>query len=51
MSTQHSSPLGTGPNCTTASTAADVLIEHETSDGQDAVWTDCLECRVGVTPA
>jgi hypothetical protein len=50
MSTQHASRLGTCPHCHTAITASHVLIEYETSDGQEAVWAECPECREVVDP-
>jgi hypothetical protein len=50
MSTQHATRLGVCPHCQTAINAADVLIEYETSDGHDALWADCPECREVVDP-
>ncbi|WP_449267253.1 DUF7837 family putative zinc-binding protein [Halanaeroarchaeum sulfurireducens] len=51
MSTQHASRLGTCPHCHTVITASHILIEYETSDGQEAVWAECHGCREVVDPA
>lgn len=49
MSTHHPA-LGTCPNCETAISAVDVLIEYETDDGPK-VYADCPGCRGVVHPA
>ncbi|MBP2251901.1 hypothetical protein J2754_002238 [Halarchaeum solikamskense] len=50
MSAQRSSPLGVCPHCHTDIAQAHVLIEYETSDGNDAVWTECPGCGDIVDP-
>lgn len=50
METQHTSQLGTCPHCNTDIRTVHVLIEYETSDGQEAVGAECPVCKDVVDP-
>lgn len=50
MATRHASRLGACPHCDTDISTVHVLIEYQTSDGQEAVWAECPECEDVIDP-
>jgi uncharacterized Zn finger protein len=48
--TMATDQLGTCPQCGHEIHEAWVLLEYETTEGEDGVWADCRECGTVVDP-
>ena len=50
MTPQHSSRIGTCPHCNSEITEFHVLIEYQTSNGDESVWAECPSCQEVIKP-